>query len=173
MEHKRVFLKLSAFMDKELNNADSKEVAQHIITCETCRMELEKLKRAQEKLLSVKHDTQIDPYFRQKLYSKLEAAPKVKIPSFKWLPIPVALSVFVLIFSVLMLSSPAVYGVTSDKTSGMVKEIAVGSIIPGSVLNLFAPANYIEFCGRCSAMMCACCEEKGITNCPVKGCKHE
>ncbi|PKL93018.1 MAG: hypothetical protein CVV21_01345 [Candidatus Goldiibacteriota bacterium HGW-Goldbacteria-1] len=173
MEHKKAFLKISAFMDKELNNAESKEIAEHIITCETCRAELENLKRAQEKLLSVKHDTQIDPYFRQKLYSKLETPPKVKAPSFKWLPVPVALSLFVLIFSALMLLSPAVYGVTSDKTSGMVKEIAVGSIIPGSVLNLFAPANFIDFCNKCSVMMCACCEEKGITNCPVKGCKHE
>jgi len=172
MEHKKAFAKLGAFLDKELHSAISKEVAEHVSGCAVCRDELESMKKATRALLAVKHDTQADPYFRQKLYLKLEASAKIKVPSFKWLPVPVALSVFVLIFSALMLSSPAVYGVTSDKTSGMVKEIAAGSIIPGSVLNVFAPANFIDFCNKCSEMLCGCCEEKGIQNCPVKGCKH-
>lgn len=172
MEHKKAFAKLGAFMDKELHSAISKEVAEHVSGCETCRAELESMKKTTRAMLSVKHDTQADPYFRQKLYSKLETPPPVKVPSFKWLPVPVALSVFVLIFSALMLSSPAVYGVTSDKTSGMVKEIAAGSIIPGNILNVFAPANYFDFCNKCSEMLCGCCEEKGIQNCPVKGCKN-
>ena len=45
MTCKQISIKLSAYLDQELTTGDVKQVQEHLVTCELCRLELVELRK--------------------------------------------------------------------------------------------------------------------------------
>ncbi len=172
MEHKKVFKKIGAFHDNALHAAEAKAVSEHISLCEICRGELETLKKNEKELLSVKHEADIDPYFASRVMNAYKQKEKMKIVPYKLLPVPVALSVFVIVLISVMAASPFVYSVDAENTKREIGTVLLASFIPDNPSRIFSPVNVMAFCGGCNEVLCGCCKKSGDIKCPAKRCTH-
>jgi|GEM_PF-4963984 len=172
MDHKKALEKLGAFHDNALHAKDAMEISQHIAECELCKMELEAIKKDENALLSLKHDADMDPYFETRVMQAYRDREKVKFVPVKFLPVPVALAVFVLVLTAVMITSPFVYTADAENTKGEIGAIVLGAIIPDTPSKLFSPANIMALCNSCNHVLCGCCQNTGEMNCPAKRCMH-
>ena len=71
MKCHRVQKKLSAYQDKELKPGEQEEVRKHLLNCESCREQYEKLERAWQTLGDLE-EIRSDPWFYRQLVTKIE-----------------------------------------------------------------------------------------------------
>lgn len=63
--------KLSAYQDRELKHREQEEVSKHLLSCESCRMEYEKLGRSWQ-ILGELEEIRPDPWFYPQLIRKVK-----------------------------------------------------------------------------------------------------
>ncbi len=173
MEHSKITLKLSAFVDKEVPETLKAEIDAHLKSCPECSAEVEKLISQRVYLLKAGEILPSDN-LRAKIDQKLEAK-KSRDFGFnigKLIPIPVTLSILILLFSAFMITSPLIYGSNDDtlkvSASDMVKNAAF-ACFTGSV---FSPAAFMKMCNVTASNACACCGGDLKHECKMGGCKH-
>ena len=177
MEHREIISKLSAFLDNELPETLKNEVRAHIGSCNECSKEYEILAAQKKYLINV---PTIEPSetFRAGITVKIEAQKAAK-PAFgigKLIPIPLALSALVIIFSAYMIVAPVAYGMNIESVKPQAKNMAMNAVLACACGGVFAPAAFAKFCGACTANACTCCDAKCGANCKMKmktgGCEH-
>ena len=91
--------KLSAYQDKELEPGEEEEISRHLIGCQSCRAQYEKLERVWQTLGGVK-EIHPDPWFFRKIVRKIrESRERRFFPSLQWIPrlLPAPVIVFILL----------------------------------------------------------------------------
>jgi anti-sigma factor RsiW len=174
MEHREIISKLSAFLDNELPEPAKNEVKAHIGSCNECSKEYEALVFQREYLMKV---PAIEPTaaFRAGITAKI-GAQKAARPALgigKFIPVPLALSALILIFSAFMIVAPVAYGMNIGSVRSQTGNMAANAVLAGACGSIFAPAAFAKFCGACTQNACTCCEAKCGANCKMKtgGCK--
>ncbi|MGD0565950.1 MAG: zf-HC2 domain-containing protein [Candidatus Goldiibacteriota bacterium] len=177
MEHREIISKLSAFLDNELHEPVKKEVKSHLGSCSECSKEYEILAAQREYLIKA---PAIEPAaaFRAEITAKIDTqkAAKPALGFGKLIPVPLALSALVLIFSAYMIVAPVAYGMNIESVKPQAKRMAINAVLACECGGIFTPAAFAKFCGACTANACTCCDAKCGTNCKMKmktgGCEH-
>ena len=157
--------KLSAYIDAELTSEEKAAVSAHLEECSGCRDELSRLIDQQNLLNKQSETIKPSPGFRAAFWEKARAyegsKQKWSFPLLRWLPVPISVSFFLVVFSLFSLVSPALYG-------GSISETAKNSFIGFSGGSIFGPANFSTFCDRCIDGLCECCQGKQGAQCSCK-----
>lgn len=102
---KRVLKRLNAFSDKELENYEAKQIAEHLISCESCRKELESLQSI-NRLLDKVQEIELSPSLQKRLALIPQTKPKrnsrFRTPV-RVAPLPAAAAVLLTLFSAILL----------------------------------------------------------------------
>lgn len=175
MEHKEIIRKLGAFLDNELSDEVKNTVKAHINGCPQCSKEVEEL-IARQLYIRNAPAIEVDASFRAKITEKIEAQRAAKPAGFgRFIPIPLALSALILIFSAYMIVAPVAYGMNISSVKSQTGEMAANAMLAGACGSIFAPLSFAKFCGACTQNACTCCQAKCSTDCRMKmktgGCK--
>jgi anti-sigma factor RsiW len=170
MEHREISPKLGAFLDNELAENVRAEVDSHIKSCHECSLELAKLASQQAYLRQAK-ELEVPFNFRAKITGKIETnKPKTGVFNIgKLLPIPMALSLLILIFSVYMVLAPVAYAMGDGTAAAQSKSMAANAVITCFTGSIFAPAAFARFCDTCNMNACTCCKMKCGNKCKMGG----
>jgi negative regulator of sigma E activity len=167
----KVCSKLSAYIDNELSVNEETLIIQHLNTCRKCKQELDLLLQEQAQLAQLK-PIKISSDFNAKLWQRIRnedshrSASIMDILLGKLVPIPAIFAVLLVLFSWFSTFSPLIYANSSVKAA--VFDIARNSFTGFSGNSVINPLNYIEFCNKCSDMLCACCQHKVNCQCSLK-----
>jgi hypothetical protein len=113
--------------------------------------------------------------FRARFWGKVrqeEIAPKRSVRDifvFRWIPVPLTLSVILVFFSVFSVFSPVVYGVSNPEAKKEATTLAAATFTGYSAKSVFAPASFAEFCSQCRDMLCTTCAGNACADCDMKG----
>lgn len=166
MKCNQVQKKMSAYLDNELTDKESRSIAEHLNQCPDCQKEYNLLD-SQEKYLATL--TQVEPStnFRTKFWSRAklnEQTEKLNIPkrivSWDWFPIPVmSLLVTIIIFA------SVTFSVNVYAKGKEVKQQIVSCAIKNFVVNYhpLSPVTILNFCEDCCQTLCDCAQEQGVT----------
>ncbi|MHB9154435.1 MAG: anti-sigma factor family protein [Endomicrobiales bacterium] len=165
MECAKVFRKLSSYIDNELRADENQVISEHIHHCEKCSAELKLLKR-EEAYLRQSRSVQLSIDFRARFWERVrnEEATAAKRRTFgdvliqRWIPVPVACSILIVLFSAVTTLSPLLYALPND-TKGKAAQLAANTFTGVSGKSVFSPMNFVEFCNGCHAMLCTSCRE--------------
>jgi len=171
MEHKNAFKKLGTFFDEECKENDRIEMEVHIKECIICSKELEII-RHQYMVLKKYSDIEPSPYFASKLQEKLNMPIKTGFNIGRFIPVPIALSILIFIFSLYMITTPLLFAMGIDTLKGNAKNMAKDLIACCMAGNAFAPAAFAELCDKCNMNICICCSEHCKINCKMEGEKN-
>ncbi len=175
MEHNEARKKMSTFIDGEVKETEKEAIWQHISGCQECNKEY-KLFLSQVEILKSIKDIEPSNYFRSKFNEKASAIQpeKIMFPLFKWLPVPVALSALIVMFTFLLIASPRIYGINNAGAQKQALDIAQASFFNNAGQKILAPLNFSDFCDKCGMMLCQCCKNKNCENkCMQGGNIHE
>jgi len=166
MNCKTVSRMLSGYIDNEAGAKASQEIASHVETCPGCKEELSELLKERETLLKQAGRIEPSAMFRTSLLRKISSYESSRLsnapsPVFRWLPVPVGVSFFLILFSVFSFISPAIYG-------GNLSAAAAGTYVKYSTGSVFAPVNFAKFCDKCANSLCECCQNKPGAKCACK-----
>jgi anti-sigma factor RsiW len=170
MNHDEIKAKISAFIDNELREDLKNEVFLHMQGCSECSAEAESL-RKQDALLKGSGEINPSLSFRVRLNAKTTKKEPVKtgwINVGRLIPIPLALSILVMIFSVYMAAAPVIYGMNNSSVKVSASEMAKNTVISCMTASVFSPAAFAGFCGACTENACACCGAKCGPDCKMK-----
>lgn len=164
MECRKVLRKLSAYMDKELSDAESAALAVHLKNCEDCRKELGLL-AGQDRFIASAAGIEPSAGFNARVWRKIDSAVKeTYIPVLRWLPVPAACVILIIAFLSFSIVSPLVY--SQDKNLNMeLKALALKTIIPTTLSNIFAPVALVNFCNEYCRIMCSHCDGTKCGDC--------
>lgn len=178
VKHDEIKRKIMAFTDNELKGTDSDEITAHIKLCQECR---EIIANYQLLIANLKQNRELNPSssFRARVNAaidteKTEKAGWIKIN--KLIPVPIALAVVVVVFSIYMAAAPVIYGMNNDAAKMSASEMVKNVVMSGITGGVFAPAAFAKFCEACTENACTCkrCEKKCDKDCKMKmgGEKH-
>jgi hypothetical protein len=173
MKHEEIKRKIGAFMDDEVKDAEKSEITAHLEACAECRGELEAL-AANNAILSKATGLNPSANFRVGMNAKLDkaAAGRHVFDLTKLIPIPIALSLIVLIASAFFMAAPYIYASNDNEMKTRANEMAGKALAACMTGSIFAPAAFAKFYEACSVNMCECCGDKCGDNCKMGGKKH-
>jgi len=174
MKHGEIKAKISVFIDNELKENVKNEISAHIGECPDCAAEAEVLKKQDSYLKNVRQIS-VSASFRAKVNTAIGAKEPVKsgwINAGKLIPIPLALSLLVLIFSIYMAAAPVIYGMNNGPVKASASDMAKNAVMSCLAGGVFAPAAFAKFCGACTQNACTCCGENCGKNCKMGGKSH-
>jgi predicted anti-sigma-YlaC factor YlaD len=101
MRCRNVQKKFSAYQDRELKHREQEEVSRHLLSCQSCRMQYEKLGRVWQ-ILGELEEIRPDPWFYRQLVRKIrEPREKGLLPTlqhvFQLFRVPVTVSVILVV----------------------------------------------------------------------------
>lgn len=169
MKHEEIKAKLGAFADNEAKDHEKREIEAHLETCTECRAEIETIEANREIL---RRAISLEPSadFRARLNAKIDAttARRRVFDISKLIPVPIALSLIVLIASAFFVAAPFIYASNDNGIKLQSNAMAANALIAGMTGSIFAPAAFAKFCDACSANICECCGDKCGENCKMK-----
>jgi len=173
MKCDKVCRKLSSYIDNEAGLEEKQLISEHIGHCDKCAAEL-KLLTAEEEFLRQLHDVKPSSDFRVRFWERVrneEAAAANRrtlrdIFIQRWIAVPIASSVAVVLFSAFTILSPLLYAMP-DISRDKVAKVAAKTFTGISGKNVFEPLNLVEFCNNCHDMFCECCRNGTNEKCPI------
>ena len=99
MKCSKVQKKLSAYQDRELESREQEQVRNHLLSCQSCREQYEKLERVWQTLGGLE-EIHPDPWFYRQIVRKIRESRKQRLfPSLQWVPrlLPAPVIVFMLL----------------------------------------------------------------------------
>jgi hypothetical protein len=172
MNHEKIALKLSAFTDNELSDTVKDEISEHLKTCQKCASEVEKMV-SQRVYLQQALDTLPSSDFRARLTEKLEnkKTEKLGFNIGKLLPIPLVLSLLIVVFTAYMVSAPLIYGMNDATLKNSPADMTKNAVASSYTGGIFAPAAFMKLCGTCTMNAGTCCKAKCGNKCKMGGNK--
>jgi len=163
---------LSAYMDGELDAAESGAVKDHLAVCEACACELRK---AAEKDAELKRlpGAEPGPFFAARVMAAVRSMKEYRGPLWRFLRFPVPAMATLTAFIILNIFTFAfnINAMENGPRREITRKVVMQLAKPASIIN---PVALARLCGECSRYMCLCMHEAGKKNiCPCKDCEME
>lgn len=166
MDCKKTCERLSVYIDNELTEQEKTALDGHLAGCAECREELMAMRAAGEAVKAVPEVT-LSPDFRARFWQKVRESVPIRTVwervTLRCIPVPVALAALVVIFSGFSVFSPLVYGIQDTALKSDAVRLAARTVTAGANSKVFAPLNFVDFCDRCTRMLCTDCREGSCT----------
>ncbi|OGS20571.1 MAG: hypothetical protein A2252_09945 [Elusimicrobia bacterium RIFOXYA2_FULL_39_19] len=171
MEPKNIKQKLSAYLDSELSARERQLIEEHLKNCVPCRETLSLFSK-QNELLKNCETIEVSSGFRARLKTRLKekTGKKLELPVFKWIPVPIACAVVVVLFVCFSIITPYTYGITSVDTENKYTDLFKKQLFCFSAKSIIAPLNFIDFYNNYYQVLCECSQKKNGAACTCGGC---
>ena len=177
MDCNKIQQRISAYLDNEIPGGEKELISAHIETCRVCGEEFALL-LAQRDHLKQLASVRPSRDFRSTFWRNARQTEKAPAGSpglldiflLRWIPVPIAFSIIIVLFSTFTAFSPVLYGVTDSQSRNEALGLAAKTLAGPEAKNVFAPLNFIEFCNNCHHMLCKSCKS-GTCDKSCSGCK--